>query len=48
MILVFFVENHKMSFYLYDKIVNIVRDNVDDIPFEYHIFKCKKKMNSVF
>ena len=38
-----FSKNHHFSFYFYDKLVEIITNNIQDIPFEYYIFKCKKK-----
>ena len=37
-----FSKNHHFSFYFYDKLVDIITNNIDTIPFEYVIFKCKK------
>lgn len=37
-----FSKNHHFSFYFYDKIIEIINNNIEDIPFEYYIFKCKK------
>ena len=38
-----FSKNHHFSFYFYDKLVDIIKNNIEHIPFEYYIFKCKKK-----
>ena len=38
-----FSKNHHFSFYFYDKLVDVIKNNIDYIPFDYIIFKCKKK-----
>ena len=38
----YFYNNHKFSFYIYNKIMDILIKNIDYIPFEYYVFKCIK------
>lgn len=38
-----FSKNHHFKFYFYDKLVDIITNNIQHIPFEYYVFKCKKK-----
>ena len=37
-----FSKNHHFSFYFYDKLVDVITNNIDHVPFEYIVFKCKK------
>ena len=39
-----FSRNHHISFYFYNKLIEIINNNIDYIPFDYCIFKCKKNI----
>ena len=37
-----FIKNHRFSFAIYNKLIQVICNNLDYVPFEYYIFKCKK------